>query len=77
MLENLIVHDLDENYPRTVRLTNIKVLDRGEVRKMGAGTVTLRVGDRVMLDVNGELTYGVVYTEPYPMPFTPPMRIMT
>ena len=77
MLENLIANELAQNYPRTVRLTGVKVRDRGEVKKMGAGAAALRVGDRVMLDVDGELTYGVVYTEPYPMPFTPPMRVMT
>ncbi len=77
MLENLIAHELAQNYPPTVRLAGVKIRDRGEVKKMGAGAVALRVGDRVMLDLDGELTYGVVYTEPYPAPFTPPMRVMS
>ncbi len=77
MIENLIADELAQTYSQTVRLTGVKVRDRGEVKKMGAGAAALRVGDRVMLDLDGELTYGVVYTEPYPMSFTPPMRVMT
>jgi cell fate regulator YaaT (PSP1 superfamily) len=64
-------------HPATVRIAGIKVRDRGEVKKMGVGEAALRVGDRVMLEVERDLTYGVVYQAPYPTPFIPPMRVMT
>ena len=60
----------------TVRVTGVKVRNRGEVKKMGAGQANVRLGDRVMLDVDGHLTYGVVHAEPQPMPFIPQMRVM-
>lgn len=77
MAENLIAQEFARDYPQTVQLVEVKVRDRGEVKKMGAGAVALEVGDRVMLDLDGELTYGVVYGKPYPTPFAPPMRVMT
>ena len=43
---------------------------------MDAAGASLRCGDRVLLEADGEVTYGVVYTEPYPAPFVPPMRVM-
>lgn len=67
---------LPDTFPTTIRLVGVKVRDRGEVRKVGAGDAMLRIGDRVMLEMGGDLTYGVVYAEPYPMPFLPPMRVM-
>ncbi len=72
-------HELSESsaYPATVRVATIKVRNRGEAKKMGVGDATLRVGDRVMLELGGEPTFGVVYTEPAATPFIPPMRVMT
>jgi len=69
--------ELQETFPATIRIAGIKIRDRGEVKKMGVGAASLRVGDRVMLEVERDLTYGVVYQEPYPTPFIPPMRVMT
>ena len=37
---------------------------------------SLAFGDRVLVDVAGELTYGVVYGIPQVTPFIPPMRVM-
>ncbi|MEE9181984.1 MAG: regulatory iron-sulfur-containing complex subunit RicT [candidate division NC10 bacterium] len=66
-----------ENFPSTIRVVGLKIRDRGEVRKVGAGNATLRLGDHVILEVDdGDLAYGVVYLEPHPMPFIPPMRVM-
>lgn len=67
---------LAETFPSTVNVVGIKIRDRGEVKKMGSGTAVLVIGSRVMLEFGGDLTYGVVYTPPHPMPFIPPMRIM-
>ncbi|MGH7255312.1 MAG: regulatory iron-sulfur-containing complex subunit RicT, partial [Nitrospirales bacterium] len=75
-MEALIRQEL-EQYPETIRVVGVKVRDRGEVKKMAAGTADLLVGDRVMLQREEHLTYGVVYTEPQTMPFLPPMRVMT
>jgi cell fate regulator YaaT (PSP1 superfamily) len=54
----------------------VKIRDVGEVKKLDAGEASLRLGDRVLLEADGEVTYGVVYTEPYLTPFIPPMRAM-
>lgn len=69
--------ELQETFPATIRIAGIKIRDRGEVKKMGVGAASLRIGDRVMLEVERDLTYGVVYQEPYSTPFIPPMRVMT
>jgi cell fate regulator YaaT (PSP1 superfamily) len=63
-------------YPVSVRLVDVKIRDCGEVKKLNAGQASLRHGDRVLLEADGEVTYGVVYREPYPAPFVPPMRVM-
>lgn len=69
------IDDLDA-FPSTVRVVGVKVRDRGEIKKLGAGDASLRLGDRVMLEVDGDLAYGTVYQEPLVMPFLPPMRMM-
>lgn len=65
-----------ESFPKTIRVVGVKIRDRGEVKKMASGDVGLRVGDRVMLEMERDLTYGVVYVEPAPIPFIPQMRVM-
>jgi cell fate regulator YaaT (PSP1 superfamily) len=65
-----------ENFPATVRIAGVKVRNRGEVKKVGAADSALSVGDCVMLEAEGEPTYGVVYVEPQALPFHPPMRVM-
>ncbi len=67
--------DLDI-YPTSVRLVGVKIRNRGEVKKMGAAGAPLRNGDPVLIEVEGEVTYGIVYAEPYTTPFIPPMRAM-
>lgn len=69
--------ELQDTCPATIRIAGIKIRDRGEIKKMEAGDTALRVGDRVMLELERDLTFGVVCQEPYPMPFIPPMRVMT
>jgi cell fate regulator YaaT (PSP1 superfamily) len=76
-VETTPLSELQETFPATIRIAGIKIRDRGEIKKMGVGSTSLRVGDRVMLQVERDLTYGVVYQEPYPTPFIPPMRVMT
>lgn len=68
--------DVLTTYPNCVHLTGVKVRNRGEVKKLGAAGLPLRAGDPVLIEVEDELTYGVVYTEPYSTPFLPPMRAM-
>lgn len=63
-------------YPTSVRLVGVKIRNRGEVKKLDAVNTPLRNGDPVLLEVDGEVTYGIVYTEPYTTPFLPPMRAM-
>lgn len=75
-MESLIAEELSQPYPATVRLVGVKIRDCGEVKKLDAKGASLRAGDRVLLEADGEVTYGVVYTEPYPTPFAPPMRVM-
>jgi cell fate regulator YaaT (PSP1 superfamily) len=66
----------DEAFPSTLRVVGVKIRNCGEVKKMGAGDADLRAGDRVMLELDGHLTYGVVHLEPQAMPFIPQMRVM-
>ncbi|MBX3303704.1 MAG: hypothetical protein KF693_15925 [Nitrospira sp.] len=68
--------DLPAIYPDCVRLTGVKVRNRGEVKKLGAAGLPLLAGDPVLIEIEDELTYGIVYTEPYSTPFLPPMRAM-
>lgn len=76
VMDQAIIEELSKGYPHSVRLTEVKVRDRGEVKKLDAGELPLHVGDRVLLEVDGEVTYGVVYAEPYRTPFIPPMRVL-
>lgn len=75
-MESLVAEELSKPYPASVRLVGVKIRDCGEVKKLDAAGAALRFGDRVLLEADGEMTYGVVYAEPYPTPFVPPMRVM-
>jgi len=59
-----------------VSVAAIKVRDRGVVKKVGARDFALEDGDRVILEMNEDVTYGVVYGRPQRTPFIPPMRDM-
>lgn len=59
-----------------VSVAEIKVRDQGVVKKVGARDFALEAGDRVILEMNAEMTYGVVYGRPQRTPFVPPMRDM-
>lgn len=76
MVDKLLAQELATPYPSVVRIVGIKIRDRGEVKKFDAGEASLAFGDRVLVDVAGELTYGVVYGIPQVTPFIPPMRVM-
>lgn len=76
MISDLIAHELAQPYPAFVRLIGVKVRNRGEVKKLNAGSVAAGPGDPVIMEHDGELTYGIVHTEPYTVPFSPPMRVM-
>lgn len=76
MMTDLLTQELSLSYPSVIRLAAVKIRDRGEVKKMDSGTLVLRVGDPVIVDFEGDLTFGIVYTAPYPVPFSPPMRVM-
>ncbi|MBX3237008.1 MAG: hypothetical protein KF814_12715 [Nitrospiraceae bacterium] len=76
MVDKLIAQELAVPYPASVRVVGLKIRDRGEVKKFDAGDCSLRMGDRVVIDLDGDLTYGVVYAEPYSVPFVPQMRVM-
>ena len=76
MIDGLVAQELAKPYPSSIRVVGIKIRDRGEVKKFDAGDALLAIGDRVLLDLAGELTYGVVYGAPQAMPFIPPMRVI-
>jgi len=59
-----------------VSVAEIKVRDRGALKKVGTRDFALEAGNRIVLEMNEELTYGVVYGRPQRMPFIPPMRDM-
>ncbi|HXV68290.1 MAG TPA: regulatory iron-sulfur-containing complex subunit RicT [Nitrospira sp.] len=75
-MEPGITEESTQPHPASVRLIDVKIRDRGEVKKLGAAGYSLRRGDRVLLEADDEVTYGIVYTEPYSTPFIPPMRMM-
>ncbi|MDF0664612.1 MAG: stage 0 sporulation protein [Nitrospira sp. LK70] len=75
-MESTLVAQLAHAYPTSVRLVGVKVRNRGEVRKLDSAGVSLRNGDPVLIEVENEVTYGIVYMEPYSTPFIPPMRVM-
>lgn len=75
-MEPTLVAQLAHTYPTSVRLVGVKVRNRGEVRKLDSAGVSLRNGDPVLIEVENEVTYGIVYMEPYSTPFIPPMRVM-
>ncbi len=76
VMNQVTIDEMVKAFPQSVRLTEVKIRDRGEVKKLDAGELVLRTGDRVLLEVDGEVTYGVVYTAPYETPFIPPMRVL-
>jgi cell fate regulator YaaT (PSP1 superfamily) len=76
MVDKRLAQELAQPYPSVVRVVGVKIRDRGEVKKFDAGETSLAIGDRVLLDVAGEFSYGVVYGAPQAMPFIPPMRVM-
>ncbi|MGQ0694004.1 MAG: PSP1 domain-containing protein [Nitrospiraceae bacterium] len=75
-MQSVTDDQLSQPYPTSVRLVGVKIRDCGEIKKLDAAGASLRSGDRVLLEVDGDVTYGVVYAEPYPTPFVPPMRVM-
>lgn len=72
-----LVRQEPEAVPETIRVAGVKIRNRGAIKRMAAGSIQLEVGDRVMLEMDRDLTYGVVYVAPQPMPFVPQMRVMT
>lgn len=75
-MESPLAAQLAHTYPTSVRLVGVKVRNRGEVKKLDSAGMSLRNGDPVLIEVEDEVTYGIVYTEPCSMPFIPPMRAM-
>ena len=59
-----------------ISVVGIKIRDCGVVKKVGAQDFALEDGDRVLLEMNRGMTYGVVYGRPQRTPFIPPMRDM-
>lgn len=75
-MDSPLAAQLVQTYPASVRLVGVKVRNRGEVKKLDSAGVPLRNGDPVLIEVEDEITYGIVYTEPCSTPFIPPMRAM-
>jgi cell fate regulator YaaT (PSP1 superfamily) len=75
-MEPTLAEEFIHAYPKSVRLVGVKIRNRGEVKKMDSAGAPLRTGNPVLIEVDGEVTYGIVYTEPYSTPFIPPMRAM-
>ncbi len=75
-MESPVDYDVLTPWPTWVSLVGVKIRNRGEVKKLGSNGLTFSHGDPVLLEADGEVTYGIVYTTPYSAPFTPPMRAM-
>ena len=65
-----------ETYPDQVIVVGVKVRDFGEVKKTRTTDSSITVGDWVLLDLDGDQTFGKVYLAPQYLPFSPPMRVM-
>lgn len=76
LMDSVLNQDVLAPWPTWVPLVGVKIRNRGEVKKLGSKGLPLSNGDPVLLEADGEVTYGIVYTEPYSAPFTPPMRAM-
>ncbi len=68
--------DQVEDYPEIVGIVGVKVRDLGEVKKTRTDDSNIKVGDWVILDLDGDQTFGKVYLPIQHMPFSPPMRVM-
>ncbi len=68
--------ELKESYPDTILTVGVKVRELGELKKARTEEPSLKVGDHVMLQLDGDLTYGTVLTPPLSQEFVPPMRVM-
>lgn len=75
-MESTLAEEFANAYPESVHLVGVKVRNKGEIKKLDSIGVPLRSGDPVLIEVEGEVTYGIVYIEPYSTPFIPPMRAM-
>ena len=75
-MESPVDYDVLTPWPTWVSLVGVKIRNRGEVKKLGSNGLPFSHGDPVLLEADGEVTYGIVYTTPYSAPFTPPMRAM-
>ncbi len=75
-MDPLIDTEPQQPIPSSISIVGVKVRNSGEVKKLGTAGVSLRKGDHVLLEADGEVTYGVVHAEPYSTPFIPPMRVM-
>lgn len=63
-------------FPETVTVVGVRVRELGETKKARTTISSLQVGDHVILQLDGDLTYGLVVTHPQVLPFIPPMRVM-
>ncbi len=59
-----------------VIVVGVKVRDYGEIKSTRTTDAALKVGDCVLLELDNDLTYGIVSSPPRSQPFSPPMRVM-
>lgn len=75
-MPSVAMEEMEQEFPVTIRVVGVKIRNRGEMKRLGAGDAVLKRGDYVMLEADGEVAYGVVHDEPRHTPFIPPMRVM-
>ncbi len=59
-----------------VVVVGVRVREQGEIKTARTTDAALKVGDRVLLELENDLTYGNVGAPPRSQPFSPPMRVM-
>lgn len=67
---------IEDSSLERIAVVGVKVRDRGEIKKTKTDDPDLRIGDLVMLELDGDQTFGKVYSTPQLFPFSPPMRVM-
>ena len=60
----------EETYPDEIIVVGVKVRDLGEVKKTRTDDPSVKVGDWVLLDLDGDHTFGKVYLPPQHLSFT-------
>ena len=70
------MEEKDPLHQKLATVVGIKIRGLGEIKKACADGLALKTEDHVILELDGDLTFGIVCAPPQSQLFTPPMRVM-